>query len=127
MWAGLSPVTGPGVRVTLRGDAAGERGRTDLLNELRNAGAEAIAVGGVRVVAWTVVAGPPGGLSVENRPLVGAIEVEAIGNPSTLTGSLTRAGGVVAQLAGDLPGPGRGGGAGRPAGAAGDDARPEAG
>lgn len=102
MWAGISPVSGAGVRVTLRGKLPGSAVE-DLLNELRNAGAEALAVGGVRVVASTVVAGPPGGLSVENQPLAGAIQVEAIGNPSTLTGSLTRAGGVVAQLQATYP------------------------
>jgi uncharacterized protein YlxW (UPF0749 family) len=96
-WSGALGVTGPGVRVTLRGDMPGTA-VGDLVNELRNAGTEALAVGGVRVVAGTVVAGPPGELSVENTPLPPVLVVEAIGNAATLTGTLARAGGVVAQL-----------------------------
>jgi uncharacterized protein YlxW (UPF0749 family) len=97
IWAGLDPATGPGIRVTLAGDlSAGAV--SDLLNELRNAGAEALALGGVRVAAGTVVGGPAGGLSVENTALGPRFEVLAIGNPAALTGSLTRAGGIVAQI-----------------------------
>jgi uncharacterized protein YlxW (UPF0749 family) len=78
-------------------------GVQDLLNELHNAGAEAIAVADVRVVPGSVVAGPPGDLSVENTALSDGFEVTALGNPATLTGSLTRAGGIVAQLAATYP------------------------
>jgi len=96
-WSGAIGVTGPGVRVTLRGDVPGTA-VGDLINELRNAGSEAIAVGGVRVTAGTVVAGLPGELSVENTALPPTLVVEAIGNAATLTGTLARAGGVIAQL-----------------------------
>lgn len=101
-WIGLDPVTGSGIRVTIAGPIAGS-GIQDLLNELRNAGAEALAVEDVRVVAGTVVAGSPGALSVENTALDDPFEISAIGNPATLTGSLTRAGGIVAQLAATYP------------------------
>lgn len=96
-WAGLEPSSGPGIRVVVTGPVPGSA-ISDLLNELRNAGAEAISVGGVRVVAGSVVAGPPGGLSVENTPLGPRVEVLAIGNGPALTGALTRPGGIVAQL-----------------------------
>lgn len=101
-WIGLDPVTGSGIRVTIGGPIAGS-GIQDLLNELHNAGAEALAVEDVRVVAGTVVAGNPGALSVENTALHDPFEISAIGNPATLTGSLTRAGGIVAQLAATYP------------------------
>ena len=101
-WSGTSGVTGPGVRVTLRGRIPGTAVE-DLLNELRNAGAEALSVGGVRVVPGTVVAGEPGELSVENTPLDRVLVVEAIGNSAALTGTLTRAGGIVAQLEATYP------------------------
>ena len=78
-------------------------GVQDLLNELHNAGAEALAVADVRVVAGTVVDGNAGALSVENAPLGDTFEISALGNPATLTGSLTRAGGIVAQLAATYP------------------------
>lgn len=101
-WTGLDPVTGTGIRITVAGPIAGD-GVQDLLNELHNAGAEALAVEDVRVVQGTVVAGPTGSLSVENTALLDPIEITALGNPATLTGSLTRAGGIVAQLAATYP------------------------
>lgn len=97
-FAGLEPVVGPGVAVTVDGPISAQA-VGELLNELRNAGAEAIAIDEVRVVPASVVAGPPGGLSVENTALDDPFEVRAIGSPETLTGSLTRIGGIVAQLA----------------------------
>lgn len=96
-WAGLRAVVGPGVSILVSGSIGGE-GVEDLLNELRNAGAEAIAVEDVRVVPGTVVFGEPGGLSVENTPLADGFEIRAIGSPQIITGTLTRAGGVIAQL-----------------------------
>lgn len=101
-WSGLDPVEGMGVRVTVGGPIAGSAVE-DVLNELRNAGAEALAVGGVRVVPGSVVAGPPGGLSVEDTALGDPFEIAAVGDPEVLTGTLTRAGGVVAQLAATFP------------------------
>ena len=97
MWAGIDAAAGAGIRILLYGGVPA-RAVSDLVNELRNAGAEAISVGGVRVVAGTVVAGPAGDLSVENSALGPRIEILAIGNPPALTGALTRPGGIVAQL-----------------------------
>jgi len=97
LWAGLEPATGPGVRITVDGPVPAVA-MVDLVNELRNVGAEAIAVDGVRVVAGSVVAGPPRGLSIDNTALGPRVEITAIGNAPTLTGALTRAGGIVAQV-----------------------------
>jgi len=97
LWAGLDPVTGRGVVVECAGPMTADAAN-DLLNELRIAGAEALAVNSVRVVAATVVAGPPGALSVENVPLTSPFRVYAIGNSINLTASLTRVGGIVSQL-----------------------------
>jgi uncharacterized protein YlxW (UPF0749 family) len=97
LWAGLEPASGSGIRVVITGDAPASA-ISDLLNELRNVGAEAIAVDDVRVTARTVVAGPPGALSVENTALGDRVVITAIGNPPTLTGALTRAGGIAAQI-----------------------------
>lgn len=101
-WAGLTAVSGQGIAVTVRGPIGGD-GIEELLNELRNAGAEAIAVDGVRVVAGTVVAGAPGALSLENAPLGEAFEIRAIGSPQILTGTLTRTGGVVSLIGATYP------------------------
>jgi uncharacterized protein YlxW (UPF0749 family) len=101
-WAGLTAVTGTGISIYVSGPIGGD-GVEDLLNELRNAGAEAIAVDGVRIVTGSVVAGPPGGLSVENAPIGDAFEIRAIGSPQILIGTLTRTGGVIAQVGATYP------------------------
>jgi uncharacterized protein YlxW (UPF0749 family) len=101
-WSGLEPVVGPGVTITIRGRIEGA-GVEDLINELHNAGGEAIAVDDVRVVPGSVVAGPENGLSIENTALGNPFEIRVIGSPETLTGSLTRIGGVIAQLAATYP------------------------
>jgi uncharacterized protein YlxW (UPF0749 family) len=101
-WSGLDPVAGRGVEITISGAIAGPA-LEDLVNELRNAGAEAIAIGDVRVVAATVVGGSASGLSVDDSTLGDLFVVRAIGNPESLVGSLTRIGGLVAQLAATYP------------------------
>ena len=101
-WAGLTAVTGQGISIVVTGPIGGD-GVEDILNELRNAGAEAIAVDGVRVVRGTVVAGAPGALSVENAAIGDTFEIRAIGSPQILTGTLTRTGGVIAQVGATYP------------------------
>ena len=71
-YAGLDPVGGPGVTITIRGRIDG-RGVEELINELRNAGAEAIAAGTVRVVTGVVVIGAPGEARVDGRGTRGRI------------------------------------------------------
>ncbi len=101
-WTGLDPVIGSGVRITVTGGLpAGSV--EDLINELRNAGAEAIAVNDVRIEPNSIVDGPLDGLLIGSIKLGDPFEVSAIGNPESLTGSLTRAGGIVAQLAATAP------------------------
>jgi uncharacterized protein YlxW (UPF0749 family) len=101
-WAGLTGLSGPGVTITVRGPIA-PSGVEDLIDELRNAGAEAVDVAGVRLVPGVVVAGLIGDLSIEEVALGEVFEIHAIGSPQILTGTLTRAGGVVAQLATSYP------------------------
>jgi uncharacterized protein YlxW (UPF0749 family) len=101
-YAGLDPVDGPGVTVTVDGPIDGPTVE-DLINELRGAGAEAIAVDGIRFVAGSVVTGGPGEVVVEGATLDEPFEVSAIGGAETLTGTLTRSGGIVAQVAATSP------------------------
>jgi uncharacterized protein YlxW (UPF0749 family) len=101
-WAGLDPVEGDGITVTVSGAVSGPA-IEDLLNELRNAGAEAIAIEDVRVVARTVMGGDPGGLSVDDTALGDPFVIRAIGESDALTGSLTRVGGIIAQIAATAP------------------------
>jgi uncharacterized protein YlxW (UPF0749 family) len=101
-WAGVVAVSGPGVQLTIQGAIPGTA-VDDVLNELRNAGAEAIQVADLRIVPGSIIAGAPDGLSVEDTALADPFLVSAIGNPETLTGSLTRAGGIIAQLKATFP------------------------
>jgi uncharacterized protein YlxW (UPF0749 family) len=103
IWSGVDAAEGQGLRVVLRGPATAKV-LADLLNELRNAGAEAMAVGGVRVVPATIAGGAPGAVSVEDTLLEDPLEVVAIGNAATMTGTLTRSGGLVAQELATNPG-----------------------
>ncbi len=102
-WAGLDGIEGPGVLVTIDGEISGQ-GVQDVINELWSAGAEAQAVEEVRLVAGVVIAGEPGAVSVENQLLTTPFEIRAIGRSDTLTGTLTRVGGVLAQLGVTDPG-----------------------
>jgi uncharacterized protein YlxW (UPF0749 family) len=102
-YAGLDPVGGPGVTITISGPIDGS-GMEELINELRNAGAEAIGVGDVRIVNGVVVTGAPGAATIGGARLGPVFELSAIGAPDKLTGSLTRSGGVIAQLAATEPG-----------------------
>ena len=102
-WSGVLGITGTGVTVAVEGPLPGDAVQ-ELINELRNAGAEAISIGTIRVVPGVVVTGPAGNLVVTGIPLADPLELIAIGNPESLSGSLTRAGGPIAQLAARYPG-----------------------
>ena len=101
-YAGLDPVGGPGVSISISGPIDGS-GVEELINELRNAGAEAIGAGTVRIVNGVVVSGAPGSAAIGGARLGPLFELSAIGAPDKLTGSLTRSGGVIAQLAATEP------------------------
>jgi uncharacterized protein YlxW (UPF0749 family) len=101
-WTGLDPIAGRGVQITINGEI--DAGAVDdLLNELRNAGAEAIAIDDIRVIARTSISGVPGSLDVDGFLLRDPFTIRAIGRPDTLVGSLTRVGGIIAQLAATNP------------------------
>lgn len=102
-YAGLDPVGGPGVIISISGPIDGS-GVEELINELRNAGAEAIGIGDIRIVNGVVVTGASGAASISDARLGAVFELSAIGAPDKLTGSLTRSGGVIAQLAATEPG-----------------------
>jgi uncharacterized protein YlxW (UPF0749 family) len=102
-WTGLDPIAGRGVQITISGEIDASA-VDDLINELRNAGAEAIAIEDIRVIARTSVSGVPGSLDVDGFLLRDPFMIRAIGKPETLVGSLTRTGGIIAQLSATNPG-----------------------
>ena len=90
--AGRVPVTGPGIRVTITEQTSeiDVDSFIDLIQELRSSGAEAIQVNGkVRLVAQSSFAKVAGGLLIDGTVLDPPYVVEAIGEPSTLNGSVT--------------------------------------
>lgn len=101
-YAGLDATTGPGVSISVSGPIDGPA-LEDLINELRTAGAEAIAVDSVRLVPGVVVVGEPGKATIDGVSLGDPFEIHAIGAADGLTGSLTRTGGIIAQLAATRP------------------------
>jgi len=94
-WSGVAAVTGTGIQITIVGSVPGDAIEL-LLNELRNAGAEGMAIGDVRIVAGVVANGLAGSVTVGGRLVASPVVLTAIGQSQTLAGSLTRAGGPIA-------------------------------
>jgi uncharacterized protein YlxW (UPF0749 family) len=100
--AGTVPATGPGIRVTVS-DPKGDLSLNHLLDgieELRNAGVEAIEINDrVRVVAQTSFEDDPGGVRVDGVVLKAPYVIDAIGNADTLAGALQFQGGFSDDVA----------------------------
>ncbi len=100
---GIVPVEGPGVVIRLV-DPQAAVGATlvlDTVQELRDAGAEAIQIGDQRVVVSTWFAQPPDeapGVVVDGAVVPTPIEIVAIGDPRTLSAAMRIPGGVVDSL-----------------------------
>lgn len=94
---GLVAVSGPGVEVLVTGPIS-VPDLYDLINELRNAGAEALALNGHRLVAGSAVGNDGAGLTVDGYQLQPPYRLVGIGDADTLRGALTRPGGLVSLL-----------------------------
>ncbi|MFV9636873.1 DUF881 domain-containing protein [Mycobacterium neumannii] len=102
---GTVPATGPGVTLTITDTAPGVPAETllDVINELRNAGAEAMEIRGggadaqaaVRVGVDTWIVGNPGALVVDDVTMSPPYSVLAIGDPPTLAAAMTIPGGAM--------------------------------
>jgi uncharacterized protein YlxW (UPF0749 family) len=96
MFTGAVEVFGPGVQVTLDGPAS-VLDLQDLLNELRNAGAEALALNDRRIIVSSVIAPTAGGdIAVDGVGIRRPYLFAAIGDPATLETALLRPGGLLA-------------------------------
>lgn len=100
--AGTVAAAGPGIEFTIRDP---ERAVTSevLLNtmqELRDAGAEAMQVNGVRLVGSSWFTDSRDGIVADGKPLRAPYVFRAIGDPHTLADALGIPGGVLDQVAG---------------------------
>lgn len=98
VFAGMSAVSGAGITVRVEG-TFDERALSDLVNELRNAGAEAIAVNTARIGprSW-FGATPDRALTVDANSVRGPWLVRAIGSPEVMYVAMTRTGGIIGQF-----------------------------
>jgi uncharacterized protein YlxW (UPF0749 family) len=93
-----SAVAGPGISIRIDGDFD-ERALSDLVNELRNAGAEAIAINEVRVGPRSYFVGTlDRAVAVDGRAVRGPWTVRAIGSPEVVYVAMTRTGGIIGQF-----------------------------
>jgi uncharacterized protein YlxW (UPF0749 family) len=100
---GSAAVSGPGVRASVSGQI-NPLDMQDLINELRNAGAEALAINDHRIVVRSVVARDAAGLLLDGQHLSPPYVLEAIGQPDTIEKALLRKGGLVGLLEYAYPG-----------------------
>jgi uncharacterized protein YlxW (UPF0749 family) len=98
VFAGMNAVSGAGISVRVEG-AFDERALSDLVNELRNAGAEAIAINAARVGprSW-FGATADRSLTVDSVAVRGPWQVRAIGAPEVMYVAMTRTGGIIGQF-----------------------------
>lgn len=99
--AGTVGATGPGIKLTIT-DPQGEidaSGLLDAVEELRDAGAEAIAINGTaRVVAQTYFLDDGQSIRVDGREIKPPFVIEAIGNPNTLAEAVRFRGGLMDKV-----------------------------
>lgn len=98
--AGVLPAVGPGVVLTIEDPQAtvGALAMFNILEELRNAGVEAVELDGVRLVASSWFLDAAAGLIVDDTALEPPYTWIAIGDPDTITPALSMPGGALANV-----------------------------
>ncbi|MEU9183590.1 DUF881 domain-containing protein [Streptomyces sp. NPDC048484] len=98
--AGTVAAQGPGITLTIddeKGTVEADM-LLDAVQELRAAGAEAIQVNGVRIVAGTYLTDVDGGVAVDGNKISSPYRFKVIGKPQDLEPALNIPGGVVQTL-----------------------------
>jgi uncharacterized protein YlxW (UPF0749 family) len=100
--AGTVPAGGPGVTITVADPSGSLRAQTlvTMIQELRNAGAEAISVNDVRLTATSYVTRSSAGYVVDGEEITSPFEFLAIGDPGTLRTALEIPGGALSSARG---------------------------
>jgi uncharacterized protein YlxW (UPF0749 family) len=96
-FGGLAGVEGQGIEVEVAG-ALDPTALNDLIQELRNAGAEAIAVDDVRITARSVAVLGTRAIEIDGVEIGSGFEIRAIGSPEGLKAAIDRPGGIMALL-----------------------------
>lgn len=99
---GTLPATGPGIVITINDPSHKVTSvlLLDALQELRDAGAEAVQIDGVRVVADTWFSDDNGQVQVSGQPLTSPYEIRAIGDSATMAAAMGIPGGVTDSVHG---------------------------
>ncbi len=111
MFAGLTEIEGPGLVVTLRDSELPSEQLLDLsssiihdtdvllvVNELWNAGAEGLAVNGIRVGPRTCIRCVGSTILVDDTRTATPVHIQAVGDQDTLFGALNMPGGPIDNL-----------------------------
>lgn len=111
IFTGVTSVAGSGVEVTLEDSSAPPKLTENpnfylvhdedilkVVNELKAAGAEAIAVNDQRLIATSAISCNGPVIRINNKPLAPPFVITAIGNPDIMEGALEMRGGVVEYL-----------------------------
>lgn len=98
--SGVVPVQGPGLTLEIvdPGGVVGWEPLMDLVQELRDAGAEALAVDGIRVVASTWFGPADGGVAVDGTRISAPFEIDVIGPAGAIGEALRIPGGPLTVL-----------------------------
>ncbi len=100
--AGTAPAKGPGIKLTIS-DPDGKITAAmllDALEELRDAGAEAVQIGDVRVVAESYFTDTDAGIAISGEAVAKPYEILAVGDPATMAAAMDIPGGVTATVRG---------------------------
>ena len=93
-FGGLVGVEGQGIRIMAEG-SFDPVAVNDLIHELRNAGAEAIAVDAIRITAQSVAVLGTSAIEIDGVPIGPTFEITAIGSPDGLKAAIERPGGIL--------------------------------
>lgn len=101
--SGRLPAEGPGVRISLQDPNGTVRPVTmlNMLEELRNAGAEAMQLNGQRITASSAFTGATGAIQLDGTTLTAPYVWLVIGDPDTISTALEIPGGALAYVRND--------------------------
>ena len=100
--AGTVPARGPGITMTLDGDESSVSATTliDAMQELRDAGAEAMQVDDVRLVAGSYFTDEGATIQADGEALTRPYTFTVIGDPQTLSSAMEIPGGITESVRG---------------------------